>query len=63
MLGFDLTNDNSYSSGCSNLLNQGSVRIEARFAVELAKTVTCLVYCEYDAVLEIDKNRNVFTSY
>lgn len=63
MLGFDLTNDNSYTSGCSNLLNQGSVRIEARFAVELPKTVTCLVYCEYDAAIEIDKNRNIFTSY
>lgn len=63
MLGFDLTNDNSYTSGCTNLLNQGSVRIEARFAVELPSTVTCLVYCEYDAAIEIDKNRNVFTSF
>lgn len=63
LLGFDLTNDASYTSGCSNLLNQGSIRIEARFAEELKKTITCLVYCEYDAYLEIDKNRNVFTSY
>lgn len=63
MLGFDLTNDNSYTNACSNLLNQGSIRIEARFATELAKTVTCLVYCEFDASIEIDKNRNVFTSF
>lgn len=63
LLCFDLTNDMSYTSGCTNLLNQGSIRIEARFAKELEKTVTCLVYAEYDAVIEIDKNRNILTTY
>lgn len=63
MLAFDLTTDQSYSSQCANLLNQGTIRIEGRFAKELPNTLTCLVYSEYDASIEIDKNRNVFTSF
>lgn len=63
MLAFDLTADLSGNSDCANLLNQGTVRVEARFAKELATTVTCIVYTEFDASIEIDKNRNVITSF
>lgn len=63
ILAFDLTNDQSATTvNCANLLNQGVIRIEGRFAEALKDTVTCIVYCEYDAILEIDKFRNVYLS-
>lgn len=64
ILACDLTSDRAQEMGvCSNLLNQGTVRIEAQFRKVLPKTVTCLVYCEYDSIIKIDKNRNVFTKF
>lgn len=64
LLAFDLTTDSSYNNGsCMNLLNQGSVRIEGQFAKALERSVTFIVYTEYDATIEIDKNRNVHTSF
>ncbi|XP_037912047.1 uncharacterized protein F54H12.2-like [Hermetia illucens] len=63
LLAFDLTPDNSYNSTCGSLLNQGTIRIEGRFKDALKKSVTCVVYAECDSSIEIDKARNVFTSY
>lgn len=59
LLCFDLTNDQSFSDQCANLLNQGTIRIDARFAEPLTNTITCLVYAEYDACIEIDRTRQV----
>ena len=60
----DLTSDRAQEAGaCGNLLNQGTVRIEARFSKPLPGTITCLVYCEYDAGIKIDKDRNVYTNF
>lgn len=63
MLAFDLTADKSVNTNCANLLNQGTIRIEASFSKELEQTISCIVYTEYDASIEIDKNRNVVTSF
>lgn len=62
LLGFDLTSDLSASSDCSNMLNQGTIRIEGRFDYALPNTISCIVYCEYDAICEIDRLRNVYVS-
>lgn len=59
----DLTPDLSGIDSSSSLLNQGNIRIEARFGKPLPSTITCLVFLEYDATLEIDKNRNVLLDY
>lgn len=59
MLAFDLTSDKSYNSLCLNSLNHGNIRIEGRFSTQLKEAVTCLVYCEFDSVVRIDKNRVV----
>lgn len=56
---FDLTADQCYNSHYDNLLNQGSLRIEGRFESALPEAVTCLVYCEFDSCIHIDKNRNI----
>lgn len=64
MLATDLTTDRSTESGaCGNLLNQGTIRLEARFQVALPKSVTVLIYAEYDSAIKIDKNRNVYTRF
>lgn len=63
MLAFDLTADHAANTECGNPLNQGTLRIEARFAKSLPQTTTCIVYTEYQSNLRIDKNRNVITSF
>jgi len=38
----------------------GSVKIELKFKAGLTAAVTVLVYAEYQSVLYIDKNKNIF---
>lgn len=59
----DLTTDLSGIDSTSSLLNQGNIRLEARFETPLENTVTCLIFLEYDATLEIDKNRNIIMDH
>lgn len=57
---FDLTPD--LSAHCAshwNLVKQGCVRIEVHFSEALAQTLNCIVYAEFDNVLEIDSSRQV----
>lgn len=61
---FDLTPD--LSASCSthwNLVRHGSVRIEVRFETSLEKTINCIVYAEFDNVLEIDASRQVIADF
>jgi len=60
ILAFDLSADGSTTDSCQNLLNQGTVKIEARLSSPLVSTLTCIVFAEFDASIEIDKNRNVY---
>ena len=61
LLCFDLS---SYqTASCSSLLDQGAVRMDARFSEPLPNTVTCLIYAEYDAVIEINKSREIRPIY
>jgi hypothetical protein len=62
LLAFDLTADHANNALCSNFQNRGVIRIEGRFGDALKEAITCLVYCEYDAVVEIDYQRNIYTS-
>lgn len=55
MLAFDLTSDHSYSSICINPVTQCSIRIEGSFNTNLTEAITCLIICEFDAMMEIDK--------
>ncbi|EFA12622.1 Uncharacterized protein F54H12.2-like Protein [Tribolium castaneum] len=61
---FDLTPDLSSHNALSwNLIKNGSLRIEVGFNTALTETVNCLVYGEFDSVIEIDKKRNVIVDY
>ena len=55
---FDLTPDLSANDDTHfNLVRHGSVRIEVRFGSILTETVNCVIYTEYNTVLEIDQAR------
>ena len=57
---FDLTPDLAANSDSHfNLIKHGSVRIELRFEDTLNETLNCIIYTEYDSVLEIDQSRQV----
>lgn len=64
LLAFDLTPSGLAHDNCTELNNQGSIRIEARFDKPLPKTVTCIVYTQYgSSCVELDKYRNVLSSF
>lgn len=64
LLAFDLTPDLSANSANHwNLIRHGSVRLEVRFETALTQTINCVVYAEFDNVIEIDKNRNISVDY
>ena len=56
--GFDLTPD-ACDGGCFHLVRKGNLRIDIHFATALTQTVNVVVYGEFEAVLEIDKDRSV----
>lgn len=55
---FDLTPDMSNSH--FNLLKEGTVSLEIRLGQPCTESITIVVYSEYDNVISIDKDRNVF---
>ena len=59
---FDLTPD-ACDGGCLHLVQKGNLRIEIHFAEALAHTVNVIVYAEFEAVLEIDKGRNIIYNH
>lgn len=64
LMAFDLTPDLSANSSSHwNLIRHGSVRLEVRFETALTKTINCLVYAEFDNVIEVNKNRDVNVDY
>lgn len=59
---FDLTPD-LCDGNYLNLINQGNLRIEIKFAVALPKTISVLVYAEFQNMIEITKSRSVICDF
>jgi len=59
---FDLTPDDGEDDHYS-LIKTGSVRLGLTFAEALRETVQVVVYAEFQNVLEVDRNRNVFYDF
>ncbi|GBM14486.1 Uncharacterized protein F54H12.2 [Araneus ventricosus] len=59
---FDLTPDLCDGSHL-NLVNQGNLRIELKFASALEKTISVLVYAEFQNMIEITNSRNVLCDF
>lgn len=60
---FDLTPDLASDSDHYSLLKSGSVRLKLTFSTALPNTINAVVYAEFQNVLEIDRNRNVFYDF
>ena len=60
---FDLTPQMDSREVGFELIKHGNIRIEIHFANATARTLTVLVFAEYDNLLEIDRDRNVAFDY
>ncbi|XP_025162981.1 uncharacterized protein F54H12.2-like [Harpegnathos saltator] len=63
LFAFNLTPDLSANCAQWNLVKHGSLRMEVRFEKALTATINCLVYAEFESVLEIDSSRQVIVDY
>ena len=61
---FDLTQDHSaHNNSHWNLIKQGSIRVEMRFAESLTTSLNCVVYAEYENCLEINSARQIIIDF
>lgn len=60
---FDLTQDFSGGVAHANIIRSGDLAIHLKFEKDLPETLTLIVYLEFQANIEIDKSRSVFTDY
>ena len=61
--GHDFTTDQNAHKDQFHLIKTGNMRIELQFNTALAHTINCIVYGEFDNVLEINKAREVTVDY
>lgn len=59
---FDLTPDLAEDDHF-NLIKEGNVRVDLKFAVPLPNTINVIVYAEFENILEVDRSRNVIFDY
>ncbi|KAK3918351.1 hypothetical protein KUF71_000923 [Frankliniella fusca] len=60
---FDISQDLSANESHWNLQRQGIVRMVVKFSKPLTTAVNCIVFSEFNNLIEIDKNRNVVVDY
>jgi len=46
-----------------SLIKKGNMRVEVQFAQAPQHVLTCVMIAEFDSILKIDKDRNVFLNY
>ena len=46
-----------------NLVRDGTVRLEMRFATALQSTINTVIYSEFEQIIEIDRNKQVLVDY
>ncbi|KAK3925216.1 hypothetical protein KUF71_002602 [Frankliniella fusca] len=63
LFAFDLSPDWSANQPHWNLQRQGTLRLDLRFAAPLAQPIDCIIYAEFQNLIEIDKNRNVIVDF
>ena len=59
---FDLTPDLAEDDHF-NLIKEGNVRVDMKFATQLTNTINVIVYAEFENVIEIDRSKNVVFDY
>ncbi|XP_052128232.1 uncharacterized protein F54H12.2-like [Frankliniella occidentalis] len=63
LFAFDISQDLSANEHHWNLQRQGVVRLELLFSAPLPEPINCIVYSEFNNLIEIDKNRNFVVDY
>lgn len=63
LIGWDLTEDLEASQDHVSLARQGSLRLDLQFSKALSEAICVIFYAEFDNVIEITKNRNIFIDY
>ncbi|GFR06394.1 uncharacterized protein F54H12.2 [Trichonephila clavata] len=63
LFALDLTPDLSADGMHESISRNGNLTIDLKFSKALPETVNLIVFSEYRNVIEIDKNRNIFTEY
>jgi hypothetical protein len=63
MLLFDLTPDRAASERHTSYPDNGSIRIDVKFANPLPDAIICLLYMEYDNTVRVDYSRTVSTDF
>jgi hypothetical protein len=58
---FDLTTDMSASEDHFSMIQNGDIFAEFNFSLPLPHEVTCIIYSEYEKLIEIDEYRNIRT--
>jgi hypothetical protein len=58
----DLSDDCS-KMGFANPIKSGALKLELKFKEALKETISVIMYCEYDSLIEVDINREVHTDY
>jgi hypothetical protein len=56
---FDLTSDLSASEEHFSMLQTGDIYAEFNFKAPLTQEITCVTYCEFEKLIEIDEYRNI----
>lgn len=62
LFAFDLTGD-LCNGDHFNLVRSGNLRLNLQFASALQEPVTCIIYLEYQNLIEINKNRQIIFDY
>ena len=62
LFAFDFTGD-LCSGDHFNLVRNGNLRMSLAFAIDLPIAVNCIIYMEYQNMIEINKNRQVIFDY
>jgi hypothetical protein len=60
---WDLTSDYSADVHQWSLRRTGTIGFELRFSAPLATAISCIVYCEFQNILEIDADRRVSVDF
>jgi hypothetical protein len=63
LFAFDLTPDTCNNSCYFNLVKNGNMRISLNFAQALQNNINCVIYLEYENIIEINKSRQILFDY
>jgi len=55
--------DDCNKMGYANPVRTGNLRIDLKFSKALSETINVLLYCEFDNIVEITRERNAVTDY